>query len=923
MKLNFHFTGARYADAEIVRTRDLALLDTCTLVVDVGGVFDKDRHRYDHHQKTFSHSMNSLDTKKKWVTKLSSAGLVYCYFGKEIIAHLLGAKTEDRLVEKVFDKVYENFVEEIDAIDNGISTHDGEGRYGISTNLSSRVSHLGPNWNDANQDFDVGFYKAMDLTRIEFMDRVNYYGKVWWAARDIVNNSIQDRFKVHKSGKVLEFEQGGVPWKEHLFELEKENDLSGSGHILYVIYKDQNAMWRIQCVPLRPKSSENRLSLPEAWRGIRDQELEKVSGIEGATFLHSVGFIGGSKTRDGVISMLEVSLGHETEEAPSCKSNLNDGLKELGEMEKSFRQGQFSIEGNESLRAYYQGNIAEEMHKRMKGVLRWQYVEQAFDNIGVGKLGSIEEREAKEAALLERLKCREARGMEIESFVDRLTSLEDDESILERGKPKFFNDLSNLGIEPVCVQRRHTIGGMGNAQQHWETIVGLPGVEVHHFQKGTRKENVKNAKTKFLVQVKNITGSWSKQDIKEWVIALITEAGKLINFGSLGRLDEVTWSKMSWAPLVLASKKDFKGEGLEGNGWVNSLGFRGKVNKSKCEENMEKKKQKIEEVLKPMRTARKTEMGAEIWYVTKTEWEEVGHLVMGRMAECLAIYPVVAVDSEGHGATLQLTMVSSSSLPSFLFGGAWLPDEVCKLLWQYSPVMVGDRREFSRVAGSCMGMDQFDPSLIMRDIPGMNFSYGIKVLTKTCLGIDIDRIKELAGMHKKCLFKDMTLKELQYGHVRVSNWFSKHLEFFQIIYAVMDSEIYLRIILIAAFLEVKLRPLDLLKGNLTLQDVFGWWSWARNQTSDAGVLQRASNTNAREHKQVQDPKENFLHHNRGKFYATGIEVEPTMSVEDALLLGATRRELLIRNKDGTLKSEVWAEGCERRRKAELRKRHCD
>ena len=75
------------------------------------------------------------------------------------------------------------------------------------------------------------------------------------------------------------------------------------------------------------------------------------------------------------------------------------------------------------------------------------------------------------------------------------------------------------------------------------------------------------------MQVKNITGSWSKQDIKEWVIALITEAGKLINFGSLGRLDEVTWSKMSWAPLVLASKKDFKGEGLEGNGWVNSLGF--------------------------------------------------------------------------------------------------------------------------------------------------------------------------------------------------------------------------------------------------------------------------------------------------------------------------------------------------------------
>eukprot|EP00092_Neocalanus_flemingeri_P021090 GFUD01022851.1.p1 GENE.GFUD01022851.1~~GFUD01022851.1.p1 ORF type:complete len:336 (+),score=79.33 GFUD01022851.1:142-1149(+) len=297
----------RYSDAEIIRTRDPAVLDTCTLVVDVGGVFDRETHRYDHHQKTFSSSVNSLNSKKKWTTKLSSAGLVYYYFGKEIIALQLQAEEDDKLVEKVFDKVYENFVEEIDAIDNGISTHDGEGRYGISTNLSARVSHLGPNWNDDKQDFDVGFYKAMELTKTEFLDRVNYYGKVWWAARDIVHKSIQDRFKVHKSGRVLEFEQGGVPWKEHLFELEVEDDLT-SQNILYVIYTDQNGMWRIQCVPVRSKSFENRLSLPEAWRGVRDQDLEKVSGIKGATFVHAGGFIGGNKTREGVMAMVEVAL---------------------------------------------------------------------------------------------------------------------------------------------------------------------------------------------------------------------------------------------------------------------------------------------------------------------------------------------------------------------------------------------------------------------------------------------------------------------------------------------------------------------------------------------------------------------------------------------------------------------------------------
>lgn len=298
----------QYKDASIVRTRDPAVLDTCTLVVDVGGVFDREKHRYDHHQKSFDSSFNSLDNTKKWTTKLSSAGLVYFYFGKEIIAHVLQVESTDPVVEKVFDKVYDGFVEEIDAIDNGISTHDGEPRYCINTNISSRVSHLGPTWQDANPDYDAGFQKAMDLTKTEFLDRVNYYGKVWWSARDIVAKALQSRFKAHSSGRVVDFSSGGVPWKEHLFELEVEEGLKDDSTILYTIYTDQNGMWRIQCVPLRVGSFENRLSLPAEWRGVRDQDLEKVSGVEGATFVHAGGFIGGAKTKEGILKMVDIAL---------------------------------------------------------------------------------------------------------------------------------------------------------------------------------------------------------------------------------------------------------------------------------------------------------------------------------------------------------------------------------------------------------------------------------------------------------------------------------------------------------------------------------------------------------------------------------------------------------------------------------------
>ena len=64
-------------------------------------------------------------------------------------------------------------------------------RYSINTNLSSRVAHLAPTWQDPSPDYDAGFSKAMDLTRTEFLDRVNYYGKVWWGARDTVAKVLQ------------------------------------------------------------------------------------------------------------------------------------------------------------------------------------------------------------------------------------------------------------------------------------------------------------------------------------------------------------------------------------------------------------------------------------------------------------------------------------------------------------------------------------------------------------------------------------------------------------------------------------------------------------------------------------------------------------------------------------------------------------
>ncbi|PZC83013.1 hypothetical protein B5X24_HaOG208880 [Helicoverpa armigera] len=299
-----------YKDALIVRTRDTSKLDDCDIVVDVGAVFDHAKKRYDHHQREFNETLSTLRPEfgDKFKIKLSSAGLVYTYYGEDVIKQLMPSNTSlnpsDLTV--IYKKVYQNFIEEIDAIDNGVPIASEEPRYKIRTNLSSRVARLNPEWN-SKQDINIDevFKKAMALVSEEFLYTVNYFITVWLPAREYVRASLDSRFEVHKSGEIVEFKER-FPWKEHLFDLEEEMNI---GHeIKYVIFNDKPNSWRVQAVPVNPTSFVTRKPLHKNWWGVRDDILSEVAAIEGCIFCHSTGFIGGNTSRDGALKMAISSL---------------------------------------------------------------------------------------------------------------------------------------------------------------------------------------------------------------------------------------------------------------------------------------------------------------------------------------------------------------------------------------------------------------------------------------------------------------------------------------------------------------------------------------------------------------------------------------------------------------------------------------
>ncbi|CAI9093396.1 OLC1v1028894C2 [Oldenlandia corymbosa var. corymbosa] len=296
----------KFANADIVRTRDPQVLDTLDAVLDVGGVYDPSRDRYDHHQKgfeeVFGHGFN---------TKLSSAGLVYKHFGKEIIARELNVDEEHPDVQRLFLAVYKSFMEAIDAIDNGINQYDTDlpARYVNNTHLSSRVGRLNLDWTDPEQSPEKeneAFGRAMALAGSEFMDSVRFHTRSWLPARSIVMDCLAERKAIDPSGEIMVLKRF-CPWKLHLFELEEEMKIDPP--IKYVLYEDDRSKgWRVQAVAVSPDKFESRKALPAQWRGLRDDELSNLSGIPGGVFVHMSGFIGGNKTYDGALAMAKAAL---------------------------------------------------------------------------------------------------------------------------------------------------------------------------------------------------------------------------------------------------------------------------------------------------------------------------------------------------------------------------------------------------------------------------------------------------------------------------------------------------------------------------------------------------------------------------------------------------------------------------------------
>jgi uncharacterized UPF0160 family protein len=299
-----------YYQSTIIRSRDMSVLEPLDIVIDVGGVYDHNLRRYDHHQRDYDEKFDN-----NRCTKLSASGLVYRHYGKDVIQQHYPNLTPTYLTI-AYHKLYDSLLEALDAIDTGVEmAPPGVSLlYRDSTGLSSRVSRLNPRWNEEADDEppnpDERFVQAMELCGIDFMSSMINIVESYLPARAYVEQALQQRFETCSTGQILRLPAGGLPWQSHLYHLEKEYNLTDPTEqlIKFVLYTDQGGMWRVQAVTEENAKFTNRISLPEPWRGVRDDELTSVTQIEGSRFCHAAGFIGGNDTFEGALKMAQVAI---------------------------------------------------------------------------------------------------------------------------------------------------------------------------------------------------------------------------------------------------------------------------------------------------------------------------------------------------------------------------------------------------------------------------------------------------------------------------------------------------------------------------------------------------------------------------------------------------------------------------------------
>lgn len=259
---------------EVTRSRDPEVIKKADYVVDVGGIYNANLQRFDHHQE------GGAGVRENGIP-YAAFGLVWKHYGEKLCGSAM-----------VANKIDLEIVQPNDAIDNGKeiykTIYDGVYPFAFYDFLQA----LSPSWKEG-VNIDEVFFQAVVYAKLvlkRIISKLNDNVEADRIVTEIYNNSEDKRLMIFDK------------------YYPSNETLSKFAEPLFIVFPRKDGEWTIKGIKVEKNSFVRRKFLPENWAGKRDSELEEITGVIGAKFCHSGRFIAVAKTKEGILKMAEIAL---------------------------------------------------------------------------------------------------------------------------------------------------------------------------------------------------------------------------------------------------------------------------------------------------------------------------------------------------------------------------------------------------------------------------------------------------------------------------------------------------------------------------------------------------------------------------------------------------------------------------------------
>jgi len=286
-----------YPLSNVIRTRDTDIINDESLdsiVVDVGRIYDPDKHMFDHHQDTFNDTFDCDSS-----IPLSSCGLIYRHFGKKLLdSFVRGGRYATVIdIDSLYKTIYYKFIIAIDANDNGVSQYNDRVKKAYNSNISlvETICKL----NNMNHSDDVlqmkSFKKAVqlawDVFKIYLKDAIEASG-IYEKDLMIIRKAFDTRHEYSHNRNILVIHEECHNRMKCILEIEKERGMKGV--MKFIVYPDiETGDWKLRAI---------------SWGFKNRVDIGDFPNLDGVKFIHKNKFIARVESKYDAIRLAKMSL---------------------------------------------------------------------------------------------------------------------------------------------------------------------------------------------------------------------------------------------------------------------------------------------------------------------------------------------------------------------------------------------------------------------------------------------------------------------------------------------------------------------------------------------------------------------------------------------------------------------------------------